>query len=110
MKNIYLLLFGICAFFGCSVFEAENDVSVSFTRNELLVQNGTNSPVYIFAVDQETAARIFWAPVSSDENRVSANNSRSFDKSTITGFEEGESVIVYYWFDPEEEIFNFVLD
>ncbi len=110
MKITYILLFGLCTLLGCSIFEDENEVNASFTRNELLVQNGTNSSVYIFAVDQETAAVIDWAPVSSDENRVSANNSRSFDKSTIVGFEEGEPVIVYYWFDPEEEIFNFVLE
>ncbi|RNC83033.1 MAG: hypothetical protein ED557_09945 [Balneola sp.] len=110
MKLIYSALIALFLLTGCSIFENDDDVNVSFTRNELLVQNGTNSPVYIFAVDQSTAATIFWVPISSDENRVSANNSRSFDKESITGFEEGQPVIVYYWFDPEDEIFNFVLD
>lgn len=110
MRTSTLLLFTSCLLLSCSIFEDDNEVKAAFARNELLIQNGTDSPVYIFAVDRETAARIFWVPVSRDDNKVRANNSRSFDKNTIAGFEEGKAVIVYYWFDPEEEIFNFLLD
>ena len=110
MKSVYLLIL-TALFIGCNVFENEQGtITGEFINEDLKISNGHFESIYVFPVDQDVAAVIDWVPFSSEENEVKASSSKRISKSDIMGFKEEGKVIIYYWFDPEEEIFNLVVD
>lgn len=110
MKHRYY--FGLIALlFACSVFENEQgELTGEFIGSDLEINNGHFESVYVFPVDEDVAAVIDWIPLSTEENEIKAGSARRIAKSDIMGFKEDGKVIVYYWFEPQEEIFNIVLD
>jgi len=90
---LFLLLLISCT----SVSGNVDGVSGVWKNKKVMIENGTTSSIYYFAVEQGVSEVINWAPHSSEDNKVKRFSSLSLDNNDVYGFEEGKKVIIYYW-------------
>jgi hypothetical protein len=69
---------------------------------ELLMENRSTETIYYFAVEQDTAAKILWAPCGDpstcDYPSIASRAFLRLSYGRITGYELNDRVaIVYYW-------------
>lgn len=93
---IAMIFFGL----GCSgnLFENENGtIYAELREDELAIMNGRDESIYYAALDLETSYVVDLMLVSSEENRIYPNSSKSIPKNEILGYREGGKVIIYIW-------------
>jgi hypothetical protein len=74
----------------------ENKICFSRTSTELKIENNINKEFYFAAFGQNILPLIDWAPLC-DNNSISANRSVHKDLSTIPGYSDNDSLVVYWW-------------
>lgn len=90
--SLLLLLISCTAF-----LDNADGVSGTWKNKKVMIENGTTSSIYYFAVEQGTLEVINWAPHSSNENKIESFSNLGIDESEIYGFEKGKTVIFFYW-------------
>lgn len=108
MRYLLLILLLSLAFMtSCSdgPFEVDEDqIQSMVAHGELNILNKSDQTIYYFVVDSEVLPVIFWAPKSSDENRLRGFTSKSFPLNEIlSGDKESGTVVFFYW-QKEEDI------
>lgn len=86
--------------YSCSDHPASitNDGIIVFVfDNRMEVKNFLSRSIYYFAVERDLAARINWAPISTEENEIKPNQQKKILFEDISGYEEGKQIIFYYW-------------
>lgn len=98
MKVRNLPLFLLLLIISCvDVSNSTEGVSGTWKNKKVMIENGSTSSIYYFAVEQGTSEVINWAPHSSNENKVESFSNLVLDENDIYGFENGKTVIIYYW-------------
>lgn len=117
MKNTSLsMLFVFIAFTSCDLFNNENDlvkVTSSIYEGELTIRNGLPIDVYYFAIDQESLPYIDWAPLVSEQNKLIPEAFVSIDmkaENSPISYDDGETIVVYYWDEDISEIFSILIE
>lgn len=82
-----------------SPFKNENGgVFSEISNKELLIMNEREEPIYFAAFEQNLLATIFWAPISTDDNKIGSNRNIRISVDEIPGYgQKGDKVVLYYW-------------
>lgn len=95
-----LALVGLAATACSSAFEVEDEgLRVRAEDGAVSLRNGTGAAVFYFLVERNTAAVIDWIPCLDPETcaRVDDGETLRIAHEEITGWEEGESEAILYW-------------
>ncbi len=100
MSKIYTkVLITAVLLMGCGIFESSySEVQADLGRDYLTITNGSPQTIHYAVFERVTLASINWSPGSSGENRIDIDQSEQIHKSEIFGYEEGDEVVVYYWY------------
>ncbi len=76
-------------------------------NDEIVLVNKTRETIYYAAFEQEVLARILWAPVSRDENRLNSDDAKPVKFGEIHAFEPGKSFVLYWWTNNQNKLAHF---
>lgn len=109
-----LILVLILLFSGCSgetIQVEEDEVIGEMSQDQLTIFNSSDQSIYYAIFDQSILPFILWAPISSDENKISGFHKKSFRITDI--LREGQTtgtIVFYFWTgeNPESGAINFL--
>lgn len=82
----------------------EDQIQSTVADGELIILNKSDQTIYYFIIDSEILPQIYWAPVSTDENKLAGFTSKSFALNEIlTGVKDSGTVVFFYW-QKEEDV------
>jgi len=103
IRSLYFFVVALLMLVSCSspTVPIDNAISLTTSENQLKIKNHSSQIVYLFVVEQESAAYIDWAPHFTDPKVAKENSLRINYSEIINGSKDpvksGDNVIVYYW-------------
>ncbi len=92
-----MVLFVAVLFIGClNDLGLPTSVLVKKDGSQIIIDNGSTSPIYYSVFERESLALINWAPICSQNNQVQPGGAQAIP-ITEESFRPSNQAVVYWW-------------